>query len=326
MKVAVVGCNGFGKVHLNVLQRVKGIEYYVFSRDEEKAKECMKDFNANGYFTDYDKILQSDVDVIDLLVSHDMHYTMGVQALRSGKHLMVEKPIAKSVEEGEKLIKTAKELNKKFMVLEQYYFDSSVRTAVQLLPKLGSLSLIIVRSTHAFRPAGWRREKDRMGGGALIDGGVHFIDVLLNIGGEYDQVKAQCGRYYSNIEGEDTSLATFRFKRGGLGLLIYSWATPAPPKNPGIEIYGTRGSIIEDPDTRAVDPDTRSRTKPFGDLLLNIEGKEERVTVEKTSPIEVEIRGFINAIEQDREVPMPPEVALRDLRAVYDIYNSCNNT
>mgnify|MGYP001772454977 CR=1 FL=1 len=62
------------------------------------------------------------------------------------------------------------------MVLEQFYFDSTVRKAKELLPNLGKLSLILVRSTHFNQPKEWRAVKEKMGGGALIDGGVHFID------------------------------------------------------------------------------------------------------------------------------------------------------
>ncbi|AAK43115.1 Gfo/Idh/MocA family protein [Saccharolobus solfataricus] len=316
MKIAVVGCDGFGKVHLRAMRNISGIEYYVFSRNEEKARECMKEFNAEGYFTRYEDVIKSNVDIVDLLVSHDQHYPMGVMAMKAGKHLMLEKPIARTIEEAMGLINTSKDTKRKFMVLEQFYFESSVRKAKELLPRLGNLSLIIVRSIHLYQPKGWRREKEKMGGGALIDGGVHFIDTLLNLGGEYESVRGVCGKYFSGIEGEDLTLATLRFRKGHLGLLMYSWTTPNPPKVPAFEIYGENGSIIEDPNTRVMG-------KAYGDLILNVDGKEERIEVEKVNPIEEEIRGFVKAVKNNTEVPMPPEIALRDLKAVLDIYKSC---
>jgi|OSPMetMinimDraft_2_1075162.scaffolds.fasta_scaffold01131_4 predicted dehydrogenase len=318
MKIAVVGCNGFGRVHLRAIRNIGNIEYYVFSRDEEKAKECMKEFNAKGYFTKYEDVLKSDADIIDLIVSHDQHFPMGVQAIKAGKHLMLEKPIARTLEEAKGLIDAAKENGVKFMVLEQFFFDSSVRKAKELLPKLGRISMIIVRSTNLYQPKGWRANKEKMGGGALIDGGVHYMNTLLNLGGEYESVSAVCEKYFSGIEGEDTTVATFKFKNSSLGVLIYSWATPRPPKLPAFEIYGERGSIIEDPQTRIV------MGKPFGDLILHLDDKQERIEVEKVSAIEEEIRGFINAVEKNTEVPMPPEIALRDLKAVLDVYKACN--
>ncbi|AOL16502.1 dehydrogenase [Sulfolobus sp. A20] len=312
MKVAVVGCNGFGKIHLSAMRNIGGIEYYVFSRDEQKAKDCMKEFNATGYFTKYEDILRSNVDVIDLLVSHDQHLKMGVEAMRSGKHLMLEKPIARTIEEGEKLINTAKENGVKFMVLEQFFFDSSVRKAREIMPKLGKISLIIVRSTHLYQPKGWRTNKEKMGGGAFIDGGVHFIDTLLNLGGDYEKALGLCNNYFSGIEGEDTTIALFKFKNNALGTILYSWSVPKPPKVPGFEIHGENGSIIEDPNTRI-------NRKPFGDLVFN----GEVVKVDQVNPIEEEIKGFIKAVENNEPVPMPPEIALRDLKAVLDVYKTC---
>ncbi|MEM0131941.1 MAG: Gfo/Idh/MocA family oxidoreductase [Saccharolobus sp.] len=314
MKLAVVGCNGFGKIHLKAIRNIGNVEYYVFSRNEDNARECMKEFGAKGYFINYEDILNSDVDIIDLVVSHDQHYQMGIKALKAGKHLMLEKPIARNIKEAQALIDTAKETGLKFMVLEQFFFDSSVRKAIEILPKIGKISLIIVRSTHLNQPKGWRREKEKMGGGALIDGGVHFINTLLNLGGEYESVKALCGKYFSGIEAEDTTVASFKFKNNALGLLIYSWSAPKAPRLPAFEIYGENGSLVEDPTTRVMG-------KPFGDIILN---SEEKIEVSKTNPIEEEIRGFLEAVSRNTNVPMSPEIALRDLKAVLDIYNSCS--
>lgn len=312
MKVAVVGCNGWGRVHLHALKKI-GAEYYVFSRDEEKAKECMKKYDAKAYFTKYEDVLRSDADIIDLVVSHDKHFEMGIEAMKAGKHLMLEKPIARTIEEAKGLINFSREKGVKFMVLEQFYFDSTVRKAKELLPNLGKLSLILVRSTHFNQPKEWRAVKEKMGGGALIDGGVHFIDTLLNLGEEYEEIKSFCGKYFSNMEGEDTTVASFKFTGGHLGLLIYSWSIKNPPKVPAFEIYGEKGSLVEDPNSRVPG-------KPYGDIIFN----GERIEVEKVDPIEVEIREFLKAVENNTEVPMKPEIALRDLEAVLKIYDDCN--
>jgi predicted dehydrogenase len=107
---------------------------------------------------------------------------MGVSAIRSKKHVMLEKPIARDEEEAIRLIETAKTTGVKFMVLENHYFDPSVWKAKELMEMMGGISLILLRNTRFNSPQGWRRVKDLMGGGALIDGGIHFIDTLLNLG------------------------------------------------------------------------------------------------------------------------------------------------
>jgi predicted dehydrogenase len=317
MKIALVGCRGFGRVHLNAYEEIRkeiDIELYVFSRKEEYAKDCMKEFEASGYFTSYNDVINSKIDIIDLVVSHDAHEPMGTAALKSGKHLMLEKPIGRTEIEGKKLIETSKNTGKKFMVLENHYFDPSVWKAKELMKDIGKISLIITRNTRFNSPPGWRRNKELMGGGALIDGGIHYVDTLLNLGGEYTEVKGMCKSTFSGLEGEDTSESIFTFN-GFLGVLIYSWATKGD-NFPHFEIYGEKGSIIED-------YSSRTQGKPYGDLIVNSEGKKEIVKIKKVNVVKEEIKGFLNSVIQNKEVPMDPEIALRDLKAVRDIYKSC---
>ncbi|ARM75226.1 Gfo/Idh/MocA family protein [Acidianus manzaensis] len=321
MKITLVGCRGFGRVHLNAYTELrkeeigKDLEIYVFSRTEEFAKECMKEFDANGYFTSYDDVLKSDANIIDLVVSHDAHETMGVKAMQAGKNVMIEKPIARTEEEAQSLINTSIKKGVKFMVLENHYFDPTVWKAKELMASLGKISLIIVRNTRRNSPPGWRRDKRLMGGGALIDGGIHYIDTMLNLGGEYSEIKGLCKNTFSGLEGEDTSGGIFNFKGGYLGIFMYSWASKSENFS-HFEIYGERGSIKED--------GVIYSGKPYGNLIVDIEGiKEKMIQIEKINTVKEEIKGFINALIHNNEVPMNPKIALRDLIAVREIYRQC---
>ena len=319
LKIAVVGCRGFGRVHLNALSKLRdryGLELYVFSRTEEYARDCQREYQASGYFTRYGDVLRSNVDIVDLVVSHDTHMPMSIAALEAGKHVMLEKPIAKTLEEAMAIMNTAKLSGRRFMVLENHYFDPSVWRARELMSQLGRVSMIIVRKLQYNSPGGWRRVRELMGGGALIDGGIHYVDTLLNLGGDYTEVKSVCAHGFSGIEGEDISASIFRFTSGAVGVLLYSWSTPSGNVAPVFEIYGERGFIIEDPGSRIPG-------KPYGDLVINIDGKQERVTVEKVNTVEREIELFLQSITNNTEVPMPPEVAIRDLKAVLDAYRGC---
>ncbi|MFP3239391.1 MAG: gfo/Idh/MocA family oxidoreductase, partial [Caldivirga sp.] len=127
-----------------------------------------------------------------------------------------------------------------------------------------------------------------------------------------------CGVSYrtiSGIEGEDTTVGIFRFKNGARGFIMYSWGMMNPPSVPAFEVYGENGSLIEDPVSRRVNV-TYGRV--YGDLLFN--GKP--ISLPKVNVVKAELEGFIKAVEEDKPVPMPPEVALRDLKAVLDVYNN----
>nr|WP_243666531.1 hypothetical protein [Vulcanisaeta sp. JCM 16159] len=71
------------------------------------------------------------------------------------------------------------------------------------------------------------------------------------------------------------------------------------------------------------DPSSRVPGKPYGDLLISIDGRQDKVVVEKVNTVEREIELFIQSVLNNTDVPMPPEIALRDLKAVLDAYKNC---
>ncbi|GGP20013.1 oxidoreductase [Thermocladium modestius] len=310
MKVAVVGCRGFGRVHLEALRSMGSVDIYVFSRDRAAAEACANEWGASGFFTSYDDVLRSSVDVVDLVVDHASHLEMSVKAFKAGKHVLLEKPIARTLEEGLAIIKAAEESGVKFMVAENHFFDPAARKAAELSKDLG-VHTIIARGLSFHAPTGWRAKLDEMGGGSLIDGGIHLMDTFLNIGGDYEAVCGSSRRAMPQMEGESASMALFKFKSGAVGAFMYGWAFPNSPRVPLFEVYGVGGSIVEDPASRV-------RGRNYGDILFN----GERIELPKVNTVQLEIEGFLRSIREGTEVPMPPQLALRDLRAVLDIYTS----
>jgi predicted dehydrogenase len=323
LKIAVVGSRGFGRVHLYALNKLKDegydIKVYVFSSDKNEAESLAREFKASGIFTSYDEVLSSDLDIVDLIVSHDAHLDMSIKAMDRKKHVILEKPIARSVEEANKIIEKAKVSKVKFMVAENYYFDLSIRKAVELIKELGKIYTIVVRYTTFNQPRNWRKVKASMGGGSLIDGGIHLVDALLNFGGSYDKICSSNYKSIVDMEGEDTSFSLFKFKSGANGLLMFSWGMNNSPMVPAFEIYGEKGTIYEDPYTRKVEVSGKTRyVRRYGDLIFN----NNRVELPDGDSIKDELKGFIDSIIEEKSVPMPPELALRDLKAVLDVYES----
>ena len=235
-------------------------------------------------------------------------------------NILIEKPIASTLEESRKLISLSTEKKVKFMVAEQYFFDASLQHAIKLATpnNIGKVHTIIVRDQRNFTSTGWRTNEAAMGGGALIDGGIHYIEAMLDLGGPYDGVKAYSYRGGKVIEGEDNSMALFSFKNGARGLFYYTWAYRNAPQLPAYEIIGSEGGIYEHVASRSL-LDFKTQKSPryvFGYPVLNGE-------VSKVKMVDVfdrEISEFIKAIERDTKVPYLPESALRDLEAVMEIY------
>ncbi|EQB72356.1 MAG: hypothetical protein AMDU4_FER2C00146G0004 [Ferroplasma sp. Type II] len=316
MKILVVGVNNFGQKHLS---GIKDMEISIVERKSDVIKRTKEKFDIENVYSSYDDAIKDNFDIVDLVVPHHLHREMAIKAMKAGSNVLVEKPIATSIEDGKAMIGASKDYNVKFMVTDQYFFDPSVRSAVKMIKDnmIGRINTIIVRDQRLFEHEGWRVEQNKMGGGALIDGGIHYIDTMLNFGGDYESIHGKSMHGGSILSGEDTTVALFNFKNGSKGLFFYSWAYRNPPELPAFEIIGDRGSIYEDPKSRTSwEVGTPKRTV-YGDLILN--GKN--ANVEKYDVYTAEIMEFAQCVRNNTEVPFPPELALRDLKAVLDIYS-----
>lgn len=325
LKVAVVGSRGFGTVHLAAMSRLRDdgfdIRYYTYSSSEQEARSLAERFGADGYFTNFDDVLSSGVDAVDLIVSHDAHAPMSIRAMRAGKHVLLEKPIARNMDEALQIVNEAERLGVKFMVAENYHFDETFNQLYRVLGEVGRVHTIIVRDIHYNQPRTWRKVKELMGGGAVIDGGIHMIHVLLNVGGEYSSVCSSVYRTGSvDMEGEDVGVAIFNFRSGARAIYMYGWAFRNAFNAPIIEVYGDKGSVYEDPGSRLFMESRGFRYfARHGDLVVN----GARVEVPRKDMIYEEIKGFAELVDgKRRDVPMPTELELRDLKAVLDVYSA----
>ncbi len=322
MDIVLVGCKGFGKEHLRIYSKL-GYDVSIVERDSNEAKRCSELFRVNKVYDNYEDALRSGSSIVDLVVPDGLHYEMGSLALKSKKHLLVEKPITPDIDSGISLIQQAEESKLKLMVAEQFYFDPSVNEAIRRINngEIGKPHTVIVRHQSFRELKGWRNDKSMMGRGILIDEGTHYIDTLLNFGGRYRSLRSFVHRTWDFL-GEDTAEAVFNFENGMHGLFFYSWNYPEFPLLPEFEIIGDAGSIYEDVGTKPIEPwDQRKRRTAYGDIIVN--GKH--IPVEPYDVIEKEISGFLNAVEKDEPVPMPPDLALRDIITIDRIYKASSD-
>ena len=315
MEILLLGGNGFGFVHAESYRRL-GYDFSVFSRNEEVLKRYRDEFHVRKTYNDLNDAMNSSHDVVDMVMPHYMHRDLAVKAMMKGKNVLIEKPIASTLEEAREMIKTSTENNVKFMVAEQYHFDSSLNHTIEYEKKgmIGKVHTIIVRSQNQFNNLGWRTNEKMMGGGALIDGGIHFIEALLDLGGEYKELISSVYKGKSSIEGEDNTASLIKFKSGVTGIFYYSWNYISSPNVPSFEVIGTEGSIYEFRGKRSSD---QPRTA-FGLPILNGEIQK----IKEVDVFDAEISGFLRAVERNEEVPYSPELAYRNLSTVLEMYKN----
>jgi UDP-N-acetyl-2-amino-2-deoxyglucuronate dehydrogenase len=197
-------------------------------------------------------LARRDIDVVTVCVPSGQHAEVGVQAARAGKHLVVEKPIDVSLAAADRLIAATRAAGVTITVISQHRFDPGLAELRRLIDagKFGRLLLGQVatkwwRGQDYYDSAGWRGTW-AMDGGALMNQGIHYADLLRWYLGPVAEVSALAVTQAHDIEAEDCALATVRFMSGAVGS-ITATTSVIPGFAQRLEISGTEGSaIVED--------------------------------------------------------------------------------
>ena len=195
-------------------------------------------------------LARRDVDVVCICAPSGLHGSIGVAVATAGKHIVVEKPIDISLEAADELIRRARASGVLLSVISQHRFDAGVLDLKRLLEE-GALGALVFgearvkwfRDQTYYRASPWRGTREMDGGGALINQGIHYLDLLCWCMGPVLEVTAVCETKLHDIEVEDIALALLRFRSGALGTVVASTAIyPGLPER--LEVSGSAGTVI----------------------------------------------------------------------------------
>jgi len=300
----------------------------VTSRREERARAFADEWNLKLWYTDYEQMLEeAEIDAVIVNTPHYLHHQMALNAMKAGKHVLVDKPMAVNLKQADEMIEEAQKRNVKLGVIFQSRFDPTyvkIKSATEE-GKFGRLILgdAIVkwhRTQEYYENSPWRGRWATEGGGALINQAIHTIDLLLWIMGPPKCLWAQTDTVAHKIEVEDLAAAVIRFRNGALGVVQGSTAIyPGLPTR--LEIHGTKGTAIIE-----------------GEILKrwSVEGEEEKVAEAKKTGLKSWarpelvpatnhsslIRDFAQAILNDREPYVSGVEGRRSLELIRAIYKS----
>ena len=201
-------------------------------------------------WTDWRRMLrEADVDAVGVCVPNDLHRDVAVGCCEAGKHVMVEKPIAPTLQEADQIITAARAAGVLLMVEQTQRFDPIHETAKTVLDsgRLGRILMVRGRIGHAgpeywSRTSRWLTSGRRAGGGALMDVGIHIADLLRWLSGKtVRRVCAVTARLQKSWKLEDNASALLEFSDGTLGSCEASWTTR--PYEVATWFYGARGTL-----------------------------------------------------------------------------------
>lgn len=252
---AVIGCGMISKFHISAISRIE--EAYlagVYDASRERAEGTAAEHGVRAYGS-FEEIWEDEaVDAVCICTPSGLHGAAACEALAHGRHVLVEKPMALTLEDCDRMLRLAGEHHVKLSVVSQLRFSPAVQQARGFLERgvLGrlvtaDLHMKYFRSQEYYDSGGWRGTWAMDGGGALMNQGIHGVDLLLYLAGPVESVYGRAATLARRIEVEDTVSAVAVFKSGALGVIQAGTAVyPGFPRR--IELCGDKGSVILEED------------------------------------------------------------------------------
>ncbi|HIE04644.1 MAG TPA: Gfo/Idh/MocA family oxidoreductase [Candidatus Latescibacteria bacterium] len=301
IRMALIGCGSVSRDHLTSLRTLRDrfrLEWAV-DVNEEAARRVADEWGCR-WATDYRRALDDpEVDAVDIATPHHLHAEMAVTSAEAGKHIFLEKPMATTLEDADRIIGAAERAGVVLMVGYVFRYRPAFRMLHDIVeegrygrPFLAH-GLMEVYGPHFLAP--WMKRKDQLGGGALFSAGGHLLDLMIWNFGEVKRAFSLGENKMLNMEGEDTAVAGFLFEGGGLGNIIETWAVKHNRYVGLLEVYCEeavlRASLGGWP------PDVRTR--------LVVYGEKEEVLIDRPGGWEFdgEFLHFAECIEEGK-VPL----------------------
>jgi UDP-N-acetyl-2-amino-2-deoxyglucuronate dehydrogenase len=246
----IVGAGMVAQYHAEAITQTPGARLVAICRaDAARAAETEARFNVPCE-TSYTALLaRPDVEVVCICTPSGLHAEQALAAAQAGKHVLVEKPMALTLADADAMIRACRQSDVLLGVALQRRTDPAFAAAQSAIAAgafgrlvLGSVTVPYLRTQDYYDSAAWRGTWKIDGGGALMNQGIHLLDLLLWYLGDAAEVQAQLTTLAHKIEVEDCVSATLRFSNGALGSVAATTAA-APGYPHRVEVYGQRGGM-----------------------------------------------------------------------------------
>ncbi len=251
LRFGIIGCGRISKIHTSVISELRGAKLTaVCDIVEKRAQNYAEKFKCESY-KDYRELIKSKcVDIVDICTPTYLHAEMAISAAESGKHIIVEKPMALSLDDATKMIKTAEKNKVRLFVVKQNRYNPPILKLKEAIDEgrfgkifYGNVRVFWHRDQSYYDEHEWFRARGK-GGGVLINQASHNIDMLVWLMGPVESVYAKMDIMTHKIETEDLGLAILKFKNGAWGTVEAT--TSVFPRNieGSVSIFGENGSVI----------------------------------------------------------------------------------
>lgn len=252
LNFALVGCGRIAKRHSELLGlgQIKGAQLVaVCDVVESKARDIGSIFSVNHYKDMHEMMRSEKVDVVVVLTESGNHAKNVVELAKYGRHIVVEKPMALTLDDADNMIQACDKSGAKLFVVKQNRFNVPVVKLREAFEQgrfgklvLGTVRVRWCRPQSYYDQAPWRGTW-AMDGGVLTNQASHHIDMLEWMMGDVESVFARSTTALAKIEAEDTAVVTLKFKNGALGIIEATTAVRPKDLEGSISVLGEKGTV-----------------------------------------------------------------------------------
>lgn len=255
-RIGLLGAGFISDYHLSGLQQAGAELVAIFSRSEANARAKAQQFGIPHATDDYTRVItRDDVDAVVITTPDYTHEEMAMATAKAGKAILLQKPMARSSQECRNIIKAAEAAGAPLYVSFMHRYMVEIEKTRELLAQQALGQIYHIRQRNATPGADWNAwfySKEKVGGGVVLQLGVHGIDLLRHLFGEIESVKAVAALHKAERkladgstvwpDNEDTALAIYRFASGALATHEMTFNELSGTDRFRMEIYGERGA------------------------------------------------------------------------------------
>jgi predicted dehydrogenase len=323
VKIGVIGLGGVAQlVHLPNLTKISNADLTaVVEINKNRLLTIADKFNVKERFSNYnDMIEKSDAEAVIIATPTSTHSEIAIDCLNSGKHVLVEKPLARTYQEAKKIVDAAKKNKKKLMVGMnlRYRPDTMLLRSFINSNEIGEPFYVKcgwIRKQSSSEK--WFTKKEESGGGVIIDLGIHIMDLALWLLNYPEIYSVSTRNFFHNTKHvEDTSISQIKCNNSAIINLEVSWSLPVEKDHFFLDVYGTKGSFSSNP---------FSLYKRVENDYINLTPTQvDNPTVLFKKSYLNELKSFVGAIRGLNPVFSPGEEAMERMKIIEAMYESAD--
>ena len=324
IRLAVIGAGSIAQLaHIPNWKKIPGVELVaVCDVNRTRARAVAEKFGIPRAFTNDEEIFKlEEVEAVDICAPTNFHKPLALAALAAGKHVLVEKPMSRTVEEAEHMVRAAKQHKRKLMVAMNVRFWRDVVNLRQFIEN-GELGEVFyakcgwLRRQESSSERSWLFQKKYSGGGVLMDLGIQILDMTLWLFGnkKVKSVKAATYNHVAKLQVEDAANCFIHLEDNSSFTLEVSWTFMSPHDALYLQIFGSRGGALLNP--------LRVIKEMHGQLINMTPQLDDTPTYRYKLSYKDELGHFIKCLRDDTPMLSSGEESLARMRVIEALYQS----